>query len=279
MAENDIQRGLREARQNLKNGRVREALARLFHLTEKYPDDREVRGELAVALLAQGRDHAKRGKIDLAQEDFRRSIRFSETPEGHLSLGRLHQTRGEFEDAFAEYSRALDLDENIPAIHENLGSYFLDVQDWEQASKAFGTALACGAKGRDAWIGLWRAYVALERLDKANDVIVDALAKLPDDDVINVVAGVTASMRQESERAEEYWLKAVKLNPRNVDAHFHLAGLSARRGERDQALKRLRTCASIDVDHTRMLWKQDAHLPHPRFAGYGGDEDALDIMA
>jgi tetratricopeptide (TPR) repeat protein len=278
MGETDIQRGLREARQNLKSGRVREALARLFHLTEKYPDDGEVRGELAVALLAQGRDHAEHGKLELAREDFRRSIRFSETPEGHLYLGRLHQIRGEYEDAFAEFTRALDLDDNIPAVHENLGLYFLEIQDWEQAAKAFGTALACGATGRDAYIGLWRAYTALERLDKAHDVIEDALGKMPDDDTLHVVAGITASMRHETEEAEDHWLKAAKLRPKNVDAHFYLAGLAAARGDRDETLKKLRTCAAIDVERTRSLWKQDAGLPHPKFSGYRGDEDVLDIL-
>src|SRR5262245_33893993 len=176
MGDNDLKRGLREARQNLKNGKVREALARLFHLTEKYPEDREVKGEIAVALLAQGRSHAERGKLDLAGEDFRRSIRFSETAEGHLHLGRPLQEKGDYEDAFAEYTRALDMNEQLPAVHENLGTYFLEIQDFEQAVKAFANAIAIGATTRDPYLGLWRANMALERPDRAHEAVVEALA-------------------------------------------------------------------------------------------------------
>ncbi|MBI2931291.1 MAG: tetratricopeptide repeat protein [Planctomycetes bacterium] len=278
MVENDLNWGLREARQNLKNGKVREALARLFHLTEKYPEDREVKGEIAGALLVQGRHHAERGRIDQAREDFERSIRYSETPEGHIFLGRIHQIQGEYEDAFAEYTRALDLNENLPAIHENLGYYFIDIQDYEQAARAFGNALAIGATNRDVYLGLWRAYVSLERLDKAHEVIQDAIEKMPEDDVILTTAGVTSSMRHDLEEAEDHWLKALRANPKNVEATFHLAGLAASQGRRTESLSLMRKCAQLNVDRTRVLWKQDVESPHPCFTAYRGDEDFLDLF-
>ncbi len=278
MGDTDLKRGLREARQNLKSGKVREALARLFHLTEKYPEDGEVKGQIAVALLAQGRDHAEHGKIDAAREDFSRSIGYSETPEGHLYLGRIHHISGRFDEAFAEYTRALDLDEALPAVHENLGFYFLDVQEFEQASKAFSNALSTGATGRDAYIGLWRAYAAMERLDKAHEAILDAVQKMPRDDEVLVVAGVSCLMRRELEEAETYWERAAALNPRNVDARFHLAANAAHAGRRDDALKLMRACAAIDAARTRQLWKQDAQQQRPRFSGSAGDEDLLDLF-
>lgn len=278
MGETDLRRGLKEARESLKNGKLREALARLFHLTEKYPEDREVKGEIAVALLRQGHVHADRGKMEQARDDFERSIRYSETAEGHVSLGRIYQSQGEFDDAFAEYTRALDLNENLPVIHECLGYYFLEIQDFEQAVKAFGNALSVGATDRDVYVGLWKAHMAQERLDRAHETIAEAVQKMPNDDVLLTLAGLTASMRHEGEKALEWWARAVLVNPRNVDAHFYLAGEAARQGRRTDALKGLRKCASIDTERTQTLWKQDARQPHSRFGTYHQDEDFLDAI-
>jgi tetratricopeptide (TPR) repeat protein len=237
-----------------------------------------VKGQIAVALLVRGRDHAEHGKLDQAREDFERSIRYQETPEGHVYLARLHQVQGEFDSAFAEYTRALDLDENLPAIHENLGSYFMDIQDFEQAAKAFANALAIGATGREAYIGLWRANVALGRLDRAHEAIMDALAKAPEDDVVLTVAGMSCHLRRETEQAQEHWEHAVRVNPKNVDAHFHLAGLAAQEGRREEALDLIRRCVALDAARTKALWKQEAGSPHPRFSHYFGDEDFLDAL-
>jgi tetratricopeptide (TPR) repeat protein len=279
MAEHtDLKRGLREARQNLKNGKVREALARLFHLTEKYPEDREVKGEIAYALLAQGRDHAERGKTEQAREDFKRSIRYSETPEGHLYLGQIFQENGDYDDAFAEYTRALDLDEGMPAVHENLGVYFLEIQDFEQAAKAFSNAIVIGAAGREPYIGLWRANVGLERLDRAHEAILDGTKKFPKDDVLMTVAGVSCVMRKETAAAADWWTKASAANPKNVEPIFHLGGLAARRGDRDEALRAIRRCMTVDADRARALWRADANSPDSRYTAYHEDEDFIDVF-
>lgn len=278
MGDTDLKRGLREARQNLKNGKVREALARLFHLTEKYPDDREVKGEIAVALLAQGRSHAERGKLDLAGEDFRRSIGYSETPDGHLHLGRLLQARGELEDAFIEYTRALEMDESSASTHEHLGHYFLDTQDFEQAVKAFGNALSSGAEGAEVYLGLWRAHMGQERPDRAHETAMDALKKLPDDAQVLLAAGLSSEAKRDTVSAEEYWLRSERAAGGTSEATFYLAGLFARRGDRQGALRRLKQCAAESIDRTKQLWKQDARLPVPRFGVHHHDEDFLDVF-
>ena len=50
----DLTKGLKESREQLAKGRHQEALARLMHLTEKYPEDREVKSAIAAALNLRG---------------------------------------------------------------------------------------------------------------------------------------------------------------------------------------------------------------------------------
>src|SRR2546427_12815143 len=120
---------LNEARKLLEAGKVKDALARLMRLTEKYPDDSDVRASLAASFVNRGADYANRGDLDRAAGDFERSLRYSDTAEGHLNLGRVYQVRGRMDDAFTEFTRALDRDENLPAVHEAMGHYFLAVRD------------------------------------------------------------------------------------------------------------------------------------------------------
>src|SRR3989304_8687809 len=113
----DLDRGVKESREFLGQGKLREAMARLMHLTEKYPDDEDVRALLAETLNRRGVAYAEKGDLDRAEIDFQRSLRFHETPMGHVNLGRVHQSRREFDTTFSEYSRALEMDEDLPEAH------------------------------------------------------------------------------------------------------------------------------------------------------------------
>ena len=98
-------KGLDEAKKLLRGGKLREAFSRLLHLTEKYPDDEQVREGMAEALVMQGANHAEAGEYRRAATEFERSIRYSETAEAHVNLGRIHQVLGQFDEAFGEYTK------------------------------------------------------------------------------------------------------------------------------------------------------------------------------
>lgn len=270
---------LNEARRLLEAGKIKDALARLMRLTEKYPDDTDVRTGLAASLVTRGADFASRGDFDRAAGDFERSLNYSPTPEAHLNLGRVHQVRGRFEDAFAQFTQALDMDEDLPAAHEAMGHYFLAVRDFDQSATAFGRAIAKGGDGRSIYLGLWEAYVGLGRLEQAHETIMEAAAKWPEDDtVLGTVALSWAVAKNDHAAAEEWWKKAVVLNAGNLPALFNLAGLAALRGQRDEALAWLRRCMEVDAARTREMWKEDITAPMRKFAAYQGDEDFLDVL-
>jgi tetratricopeptide (TPR) repeat protein len=272
-------KGLVEAKRLLQSGKLREALARLLHLTEKYPDDAEVREGLAEALVVQGVTHAEKGEHTRAFGEFERSIRYADNPEAHINLGRIHQLKGRYEDAFAEYTRALDMNEDLPAAHEALGHYFLEMRDFDQAANAFGRAISKGGVSRSAFLGLWEAYLGQGQYEKAHDAIMEAVARWPEDDAVLGTAGLSFAVAKDDRgQAEVWWKKAVLRNPQNLAALFNLAGLAALRGDRTEALEYLRKCVQVDRERTVEMWRGDARSPRRKFAAYAGDEDFLDIL-
>jgi len=275
----DLARGLKESRELLSKGRLQEALARLMHLTEKYPDNREVKSSIAAALNLQGIARAEAGQMDRAGIDFERSLGYQENAEAHVSLGRLHQSRGEFQEAFQEYTKALDMDEDMAAAHEYLGYYFLEVGDHDQSVTAFGRAIAKGRTSKNIYLGLWEAYMGLERKEQAHEAILEISHRLPDDDQILGTLGLSfAVCLGDYDQAETAWKQAVKLNPKNLSSLFNLAGLAAVRSRRKEAMEYLRRCVAVDSAKTLAMWKEDIHAARQKFAAYSGDEDFLDIL-
>jgi tetratricopeptide (TPR) repeat protein len=275
----DLTKGLKKAREHLAHGRPQEALAPLMHLTEKYPDNREVKSAIAAALNLRGIAQAEAGAMDRAGIDFERSLRYQETADAHVSMGRLHQSRGEFQEAFQEYTRALDLDEDLGSAHEYLGYYFLEVGDPDQAVTAFGRAIAKGLASKHIYIGLWEAYMGLERKDQAHETALEISRQMPEDDQVLGTLGLSYAVCQgDYDSAEDAWKRAVEINPRNISSLFNLAGLAAVRSRRDEAMMYLKKCVEIDRGRTLAMWKEDINASRQKFAAYSGDEDFLDIL-
>jgi len=275
----DLTRRLKESREYLAKGRHQEALARLMHLTEKYPDDRDVKSAIAAALNLRGIAQAEAGAMDKAGIDFERSLRYQETADAHVSMGRLHQSKGQFQEAFQEYTRALDLDEDLAAAHEYLGYYFLEVGDPDQAVTAFGRAIAKGLASKHIYLGLWEAYMGLERKEQAHEAALEISKRLPEDDQVLGTLGLSYAVCQgDYDSAEHAWKRAVEINPRNLSSLFNLAGLAAVRSRRGEAMEYLKRCVAIDRGRTLAMWKEDINATRQKFAAYSGDEDFLDIL-
>ena len=250
-----------------------------MHLTEKYPDDRDVKSAIAAALNLRGIAQAEAGAMDKAGIDFERSLRYQETADAHVSMGRLHQSKGQFQEAFQEYTRALDLDEDLAAAHEYLGYYFLEVGDPDQAVTAFGRAIAKGLASKHIYLGLWEAYMGLERKEQAHEAALEISKRLPEDDQVLGTLGLSYAVCQgDYDSAEDAWKRAVEINPRNLSSLFNLAGLAAVRSRRGEAMEYLKRCVAIDRGRTLAMWKEDINATRQKFAAYSGDEDFLDIL-
>lgn len=264
--EGEITRVIKKVRQVLSQGKYDEALRDLFHLSEKYPDAGEIRPEIAEVLIGRGRSRAKRGKIKEACDDFERSLNWVVTPAAYVELGRALVEKGQLDYAHELYTKALELDDRYGPAYEALGYLLLRWNEAGESAKAFEQALGAGHATPELYRGVWNAYMTLENLDRAHELILEGTERFPGNDMVQLAAGDSCVYAKgDSAAAEPYWRKSVELNAKNFSALFQLAGLEASRGGRREALELLGKCAEIDLDETRRRWREDLESPMGRF--------------
>jgi tetratricopeptide (TPR) repeat protein len=221
----------------------------------------------------------KKGKVKEAHEDFERSLRWAEFPDAYVQLGRAALDRGDLESAHKFLNQAIEIDERFGPAHETLGYLFLQWDDSAEAARAFEQALVFGHATADLYRGVWTAYMAIEKLERAHELILEGVETFPKNDRLQLAAGNSfVYAKGDSAEAEPFWKKAAELNPRNIDAHFQLAGLNASRGKRKEALSFLAHCSDVDFEGARKLWKEDKELPFHRFMQFENDPDFIELL-
>ncbi len=270
----EVTRVLKRVAQTLGNGKFDEALRDLLHLSEKYPDAGEIRPQIAEVLLRRGESRARRGKVKEARDDFERSLRWTNKPAALVGLARSLMQEGKLDQADQLLNQALEIDDRYGPTHETLGVLMLAWQEYAQAAKAFEEALGCGHSSPELYRAVWEAYMKLERLDRAHDLILEGVEKFPDNDAVQAVAGDSfVFAKGESAEARPYWEKALTLNPKNFGALFNLAAEAAERSDRVASLGYLQRCAVLDLDRTRKLWREDLSSPLKKFGEYARDQE------
>ena len=270
----EVTRVLKRVAQTLGNGKFDEALRDLLHLSEKYPDAGDIRPQIAEVLLRRGESRARRGKVKEARDDFERSLRWTNKPAALVGLARSLMQEGKLDQADQLLNQALEIDDRYGPTHETLGILMLAWQEYAQAAKAFEEALGCGHSSPELYRAVWEAYMKLERLDRAHDLILEGVEKFPDNDGVQAVAGDSfVFAKGDSAQARPYWEKALTLNPKNFGALFNLAAEAAERSDRVASLGYLQRCAALDLDRTRKLWREDLSSPLKKFGEYARDQE------
>lgn len=277
--ENEVSKTIDRVRQSMDKGKYDRALSDLLHLSEKYPDAGEIRPEIAEVFLRRGESRVRKGRMKEAHEDFERSLRWAEFPDTYVQLGRAALSQGTLDVAHKYLNQAIEIDDRFGPAHESLGYLFLQWNELEEAARAFEEALSCDHSTVDLYRAVWNAYMGLEKLGRAHELILEGVEVYPDDDRIQLATGNSFVYAEgNSEGAEPYWRKAIELNPKNIDALFQLSALHASRGNREEALALLSQCAEADFDDARKLWKEDKDLPFRRFAEYENDPDFVELL-
>ena len=270
----EVTRVLKRVAATLGSGKFDEALRDLLHLSEKYPDAGEIRPQIAEVLLRRGESRARKGKVKEARDDFERSLKWTHKPAALVALARSLMIEGRLEDADKLLNEALEIDDRYGPTHEMIGLLMLAWEEYAQAARAFEQALGCNYASPDLYRAVWEAYMKLERFDRAHDLIMEGVARFPENDIVQAVAGDSfVFAKGDSAEARPYWEKALSLNPKNFGALFNLAAEAAGRSDREAALDRLKRCAALDLERTRKLWRDDLASPMNKFGEFARDQE------
>jgi tetratricopeptide (TPR) repeat protein len=96
-------------------------------------DEQEILQEQAMILFDRAYRHHANGEWGDAIELYRRSIAIHPTAKAHTFLGWAYSLFGRYDEAIAECERAIELEPALGNPYNDIGSYLIAQERWEEA--------------------------------------------------------------------------------------------------------------------------------------------------
>ncbi len=142
----------------------------------------------AVYLVSRGDDDARMQQgialfrtgayADAASHFYRYAQDHPDEVTPHLYLARIHRRLDRPDLAGPELTEALRLAPEDPAVHRELGFYFLDSRRYESAIERFREALRLEPSSETAWVGMVQALRMSGQLEASNRILEQAPAEV-----------------------------------------------------------------------------------------------------
>ena len=126
--------------------------------------------------------------------------------------------------AIAALVRAGEIDANSPRMHVLLGDVFREKRRWDEAEAEYRKAVALDRKNRNARLSLAITLFAELKTDEAFNLDESLLAEDGTDPEANLLAGEILVQRNQFPQAEPYLLKCANLKPELVPRCHALLG-------------------------------------------------------
>lgn len=216
---------------HLKRGRAAEALAIARALVAGQPDNPAAQFQAGIVLHLLGRR-------DEAVAAYERATHLA--PAVHEPFNNLAQALteiGRHDDAKVAVARALALKPDFAEAWNTSGNIFANIGATEEAIAAYRRVLDLKPDFAVALVNLAQQLGDLGRLDEALPLIERALVVEPENDAAWNALGLVELQRKDFERAAGHFRRALKINPRQVNATNNLAATLQETGKIDEALE------------------------------------------
>ena len=154
------------------------------------------------------------------------------------------------EEAFANCSRAIALNDELAPVHVTMGQVEAGKGQYELAEREFGRSLELDPLNADAYRELATAYEAMGRLAKAEATYKKAIQLRPSDWAGYKQLGVFYFRHGRYGDAEQYFRKVIELTPDSAKAYSNLGGLYLRMGRNADAEVQLEKSVAIEPTAT-----------------------------
>ncbi len=197
-----------------KSGEMDKAIALLDKAVKKRPGLLHARTTLGEAHLAAGR-------FDDAEKVFRASLlRTERQPWVWVQLSKVHAHRGEADAALAAVNKAVEMGGADPVLLMEKASRLIDAKKYKEAEATLRAVMQKDPRLAAAYVRLGYIYLETNQLTLAGPILLKAL--------------------YEADRPSERRVRAY--------AHFDLAKLAARRGDKAEALRRVGLAVDAGFD-------------------------------
>lgn len=241
--------------------------------------------ERADACVVAGQIELQRDRVSVAQARFQRALELEpRSATALVGIGSILYRQGNFTDAQARFRNAYSADpQNIdavigiaqsslslnqsaeakaalePVVHEHpndgrlhywLGRALASTSDQRSlAQQSFREAIRLQPDNLEAYVSLSELLIAMQRNDAADQVLVEARARVPDNAAIHRALAHGRLARGDLRGAETELRVALQRDADDVRAHYALGDVYRRMQRLDDATRELDTVARIDPDY------------------------------
>jgi arylsulfatase A-like enzyme/Flp pilus assembly protein TadD len=204
-------------------------------LGTKAPDPKDYVGVLSMVeqaedLLDTGSYHRAAGVMEIALR------RDPTNPAVHLYLGTALELTGEYQSAIRTYLHAISMKIESDEVYSRLGKDYLHLNQLNDAVRAMARAAEMNPTDLDNLCRLGNAYLQLGRIDDAARSFKVALAQSDQCGPAYDGLGLVAVAHGDAQAAQQDFLRAIALDPADLEPVFNLGVLYQKTGDRQQAL-------------------------------------------
>jgi len=203
----------------------------------------------------RGVSYLDNGDLNKAFVEFQEALKVNPRDKETLNfLGYISARYGKFEEAVSYYKKAIAIDPNYTDAINNLGTVYASLQKWDKAIEQFDNALKDPTYRTPdrAYSNLGFVYYEKGDYAKAEKALTASLVRNPVSARTLYVLGLVYIKLGNDGQAVDSFMKAIGMVPDYVDAHWELANLYLRTGDKARALKHFEVVAEKDEDATRI---------------------------
>ncbi len=202
----------------------------------------QIRSDYAIHL----RDSGLYGQ---AIAEYQRALELKEdSPQIHLQVGLVHLSENALNDAQHHFARALQLKPDDAQTHHYLGLVSEMSGEPTEAAAHFQRAISIKPLLADSHYRLGRILQQENNLDQAEHHLRQAAALKPRDAGVCNDLGLLLFRADEMAEAEQYFRDAIRINPRMAEALNNLGTLLARKGQFQEAVAAFEASLRIHPD-------------------------------
>lgn len=140
----------------------------------------------------------------------------------YTNRGYLHNQRGEYDKGVKDFQKALELEPNSAAAHNNLGATYILLDRKDEAVFHLRQALALDASLTEVRINLADVYIKMDEYEEAREVLIPEMAQGKEPESYYYLIGRVHFGLCEYEAALQAWLKSRELGMTKIDLNLFL---------------------------------------------------------
>lgn len=210
---------------------------------EKYPN------QIAGAHMSRGKYYKDNGQIDLAFEDFNKSIELDDTNDQVFNnRGNIYFSRNQDDKALPDYNRAIELDPNVARYYDNRGALYARQGNFEAAIPDIKKAIELDPEFSNAYKNLAVCYSSLGNAPEAAKYFGEFLKIFPKEHGIMNARALEYQRMGKHQEAIQDLTTAIILAPQ-VNVYYGNRALShAKVGNKQQGLADINKAIELGVN-------------------------------